>query len=192
MYCVGNSQDFRAMRAPGLINCDNEEMATNIVSSKGTTAHMTEEESASLSTLTIAQRGGNVTKKSQTLQRGKKASIPFASFTVLEFVRYSRALKDEKQLTRMQVLERVRAAGLAKSLNCRLKRLSVVEYRALNMAIKTEEDTQAAYVNFEGLKYSRKNKKTLNRFVNTWAARLKVFVLVDDNRFIPKKVKNLG
>ena len=112
--------------------------------------------------------------------------MPFGGFTVLEFIRYARALKDNAPLNRTAVLRRLRAAGVKRRLNCKLRRLSAVEYRAVSLSAKAEDDTRVAYLNFDGLAYGLKNRRILKRFLNVWEKRYKVFVSVSDKRFMPK------
>jgi len=193
MYCIGNAKDFRAQRGEGIINCDNDEMAASLISSASSSAQfMQDMQKTDLPSMTNGASNNTVglkpTQTKKALKRSKKASIPFSTFSILEFVRYTRALVDDKQLNKIEVTERLNKVGLKRRINCRLKKLSPIEFRALSVASKINESTKSAYLNFEGLKYGRKNKKNLGRFLTHLAKTYKVFALVDDTRFVPKNV----
>ena len=173
MYCIGDATEFRAKRTEGNIYCDNDEMAPNI-------------SAATLSSNNM-QDGDVLSLVNMTTKRKKKAQIPFSTFTILEYVRYTRALVDEKNQSKGQVVERLKQVGLNKKVRCKVKKLTPIEYRALSLATKLEQNTHTAYLNFEGLKYNKKNKKVLTRTLNHLASNLKVYALVDDARFVPKK-----
>ena len=176
MYCIGNAKDFRMQRGDTIINCDNDEMATKSITSGSHNAHI----------MADGQKISLPKMAKKALKRNKKASIPFSSFSILEFVRYNRALVDERQLNKAQVAERLNKVGLKRRINCKLKKLSPVEFRALTLATKLNESTKSTYLNFEGLKYCRKHKIGLSRFLTHLSKQYKVFALVDDTRFVPK------
>jgi len=177
MYCIGDTTEFRDRRGDGVVYCDNDEMAPAITSAGVRACHLADGEKGSL---------GYIVNNS----RRRKTLIPFGTFTILEYVRYSRALVDEKQLPRHAVQERIKRAGLKRKLGCKLRKLTPVEYRALCFAVKVDESTHSAYVNFEGLKYRKKTRTLLRHFLNTWGEKYKVYALVSDVRFVPKKAAN--
>ena len=107
--------------------------------------------------------------------------VPFASFTVDDYLKYRRALNVGEISANIDVfLRRQKLSGLKK-----LKRISPVQMRIVNFLEKTAGVTdKAVVINLDGTKYSRRLNKQLKRFIA--ALNVDVFVCVTDNRFIVK------
>jgi len=172
MYCLGDTTELREKKGEGVIVCNNDELAPTIKSASKKASQQTDGEACNINNITINRR--------------KRALIPFGTFTILEYVRYSRALVEETQMPRQAVLERIKFAGLKRKLTCKLKKLSPVEYRALCFASKVDDKTHSAYINFEGLKYCKKHRASLKKFLELLGQKYKVYAMVNDVRFIPK------
>ena len=172
MYCLGDTAELKERKTEGAVFCNNDELAPVVTSASLKASFLTDGEKVAL---------GNIAPN-----RRKKVLIPFGTFTILEYIRYSRALVDEHQLTRNAAHDKIKSIGLKRKLGCKLKKLSPIEYRALCLAVKLDEGTHSAYVNFEGLKYCRKNRNNLKRFLELWGQKYKVYAMVSDTRFVPK------
>jgi len=169
-YCIGNSKEFRSRRGAGIVNCDNEELAPIITTKNILASSMAD--------------GQKLALKYFWQRKKNKVQIPFGSLTILEFVRFSRALVDKEKLSEQAVLTRIKSVGLKRRLDCKLKKITAIEYRALCLATKISDFTHSAYINFEGLKFCRKNKRAVNSFAKLCAIKYKTYILVDDKRFI--------
>lgn len=102
--------------------------------------------------------------------------VPFADFTVGEYLNYSRALKSKVGD------ETIRAFGLDK--NKRLKALCTVKQRAVMLLEQTAgEVDKPVVINLDGTKYTRRNLRALNallKYVTT------AYVCVTDERFLKR------
>jgi len=172
MYCLGKTREFRAKNGDGIVVCNNDEMLLSVKVAGGNAQSLNDGDKKSASNLVVTKR--------------RKGQIPFGTFTLYEYFRYQRALVDEKPLSKEDVSIKIKKVGLNCPLNTKLKKLSSVEYRALSFAIKLQKDTKETYLNFEGLKYCRKNKKLLTNFLTKLDRSYSVYVNLSDNRFVPK------
>lgn len=112
-------------------------------------------------------------------------AIPFADLTVREYMAYTRALRDPKPLSTNEIRFLLRSAGFRRPLHTRLKRLSRVEYRHLNLAARLEIDTHTVRLNFDGLPYSAANRRRMLTLLKALDGRFDCRVAVTDTRFIP-------
>jgi len=173
MYSFGKSKEFISQKGIGVIVCDNEEQTPNIKVAGSNAQRLKSGDKISASNLVVVKR--------------TKGQIPFGNFTILEYFRYQRALVDERPFSRSEIASRIYTVGLNRSISTKLKRLSPVEFRALTLATKMQEDTTKTFLNFAGLKYCRKNKKLLSNFLSKLDKSFTVFVNLSDTRFVPKK-----
>lgn len=111
--------------------------------------------------------------------------IPFADFTVRDYVAYARSLKARRPLGDDEIRFILRSAGFRKPLYCRVGSLTRVEYRHLCLAAKLEIDTKTIRLNFDGLPYSARHRRQLLRLLRALDTRYDVRVAVTDTRFIP-------
>ena len=104
--------------------------------------------------------------------------VPFASFTVTDYLDYRRALCKDKPT----------AADLAKFELCGKKRigsLCAAELRCVMFLEKTCGTTdKTVVVNLDGIKYSSKNAASLARLLS---ACKDAYVFVTDKRFLPRR-----
>lgn len=114
-------------------------------------------------------------------------TVPFSNMTVQQFVASSRALRTNLPLKRSALKELLVKVGVRRRLGRRMGSLMPAEYRAVCLAAKLEITTKNIYVNYDGLEYSRRNRKVLSRFLKIWGKTYNVFAAVSDTRFIPKK-----
>jgi len=176
MYCLGDTTEFREKKGEGIIFCNNDELAPVVTSASLKASYLTDGDKAQLGTMATNRR--------------KKVLIPFGTFTILEYVRYSRALVDERQLSRHGAHERIKCVGLKRKLGTKLKKLSPIEYRALCLAVRLDDNTHSVYVNFEGLKYCKKHRVSLKHFLELWGEKHKVYAMVSDARFVPRATRH--
>ncbi len=103
--------------------------------------------------------------------------LPFADFTVAEYLEYARALKGEK-VTR-QIIE---TFGIDP--DTRIKRLCTAQYRCVQFLEKTRGIRQKKLaINLDGSAYTKRNAK----FLDTLAALAdEVFICVTDKRYMTK------
>jgi len=171
-YYFNGFNSFSPKKRQGAVWCNNDETAP-IFSSRP----------ALSSTL---KEGVRMSYNRMNISTTRKIQIPFSSFSILEFVRYSRALVDKTNLSALEVEKRIKAVGLNKKVKLRLKKLSPIEYRALSIATKFNDETHSIYLNFENLKFSKKNLKLLNDYIKIWSSRYSVYIFLNDIRFMPK------
>lgn len=107
--------------------------------------------------------------------------VPFASFTVDDYLKYRRALNVGEVSANIDVfLRRQRISGVK-----RLRYISPVQMRIVSFLEKTAGVTEKSVViNLDGTKYSRALNKQLKRFIA--ALPVDVFVCVTDEKFIDK------
>ena len=103
--------------------------------------------------------------------------LPFADFTVAEYLEYARALKGEK-VTR----ETVETFGIDPEM--RIKKLCQAQYRCVQFLEKTRGiRVQKLVVNLDGAKFSKKNKAALDALISLAD---EAFVCITDDRFMTK------
>lgn len=104
--------------------------------------------------------------------------VPFATFTVAEYLNYRRALCREK--APISMLERF---GISE--NTRLGRLTPVEMRCVAFLEKTAGRTESpVVVNLDGARYTRREAELLNNLLKTVSV---AYVCVTDRRFVKKR-----
>jgi len=176
MYAIGKKDEFLLKKGEGVVVCNNDEQTPSISLICGNANNMVD--------------GGASAKaknaKKLLVVKRKKGQIPFGTFTIFEYYKYQRALVDEKPLEKVAIAKRLYKVGLRKRITTKLKKLSAIEFRALTLSIKMQDDTRDTYLNFDGLKYCRKNKKRLQAFLARLDKNYNVFVNLSDNRFVPK------
>ena len=183
MYAIGKRHEFLLKKGEGVVVCNNDEQTPSISLVSGSSNNMTD---ATVGTNTGINANNKTNIKKMLVVKRKKGQIPFGSFTILEYYKYQRALVDEKPLDKTAIVKRLNKVGLKKRVGTKLKKLTAVEFRALTLSIKMQDDTKDTYLNFEGLKYCRKNKKRLHTFLTRLDKSYNVFVNLSDNRFVPK------
>lgn len=101
-------------------------------------------------------------------------AVPFAGFTVEEYLRYRRASEDAEVLRRLGLKPNKRLGGLCSAEN------RAVEYLARAGAGKCAHGAPIV-VNLDGTAYSRRNVRALKRLLLCLAD---AYVCVSDNRFL--------
>ena len=114
-------------------------------------------------------------------------TTPFSNTRLGQFIAYSRALKSSLPLKLDTIKAMLKRAGVRKSVCVKMGALDSIDYRAASIASKLDITTKTVYVNFDGLEYSRRNSKRMNRYLRIWGKDYTVFAAVSDTRFIPKK-----
>lgn len=112
-------------------------------------------------------------------------SVPFANMSLCSFVSYNRSLRSSLPVTLSSVKAILKSVGLRKGAHVRMGALGTVDYRAACLASKLEVTTADIYVNFDGFRFSKRNRRRLNRYLRVWSKKYNVFVAVSDGRFIP-------
>ncbi len=112
--------------------------------------------------------------------------LPFADFSIADYVRYARANLTQLALGKVAIKNLLRLAGYKGSMFRCIKRLSRVDYRKIQLASKVTDKTRIVYVNFDGLPYTKFYKRRLRALLKTWK-KFDVYVSVSDVRFLPKK-----
>lgn len=109
--------------------------------------------------------------------------IPFADMSVSEFVSYGKSLCKTQPAHRREISYYAKLFGF-KSVMCKkLKKLSVPQYRMAQFLTKYDLSVRDVYVNFDGLEYSRANKKAVNGFLSKIKRYFNIYVGVSDFRF---------
>lgn len=112
--------------------------------------------------------------------------LPFCDMLVRDYIAYQRALTRTKPLSDKEIRYLMRAVGCKVSPYKRIKRLSRVQFRHLQLAAKWSVDTKQVYVNLDGLHYSRKNGRQVRALVDALKENFEVYVALSDSRFVPK------
>lgn len=110
--------------------------------------------------------------------------IPFADMSVSEFVAYSKSLCKTQPARRRETSYYAKLFGFKSVMNKKLKKLSVPQYRMAQFLAKYDLSVRDVYVNFDGLEYSRANKKALEGFLSKIKRYFNIYVGVSDYRFM--------
>ncbi|MCH5161724.1 MAG: hypothetical protein J1G04_06810 [Clostridiales bacterium] len=103
--------------------------------------------------------------------------LPFADFTVSDYLNYARALKSEK-VTRQAIED----FGISPDI--KIKKLSPVQYRCVQFLEKTRGAKQKKLViNLDGAKFSKKSARGLAALISKAD---EVYVCVTDDRYITR------
>ncbi len=130
--------------------------------------------------------GGLVSDKNgETVVVKSDEPLPFADFTVGEFVAYSRALTSEKPMTDSDVAELARSLSLRVPLRKKMGELTVVQRRSVMLLAKHMKNLRSVFINMDGSDYSPRVKFDLTRLLRSLSDRINLFVSVSDLRFIP-------
>ncbi len=119
-------------------------------------------------------------------------TVPFSNTRLGQFIAYSRALKSHLPLKLDTIKEMLKSAGIKKNVCAKMGTLDVIDYRAASLAAKLDITTKTVYVNFDGLRFTRRNSKKIARYLRIWSKTYSVFVSVSDSRFIPRKAHVLN
>ena len=114
-------------------------------------------------------------------------TTPFSNTRLGQFIAYSRALKSRLPLRLETIKSMLKCAGVRKSICAKMGSLDSIDYRAARLVSQIDITTKTIYVNFDGLEYTHKNAKKVNRYLRVWGKSYDVFVAVSDSRFIPQK-----
>ncbi len=102
------------------------------------------------------------------------APVPFGGFRVIDYLRYRRALCDEKLLP-------ADIARLGVNPNKKLRRLCAAERRIVQFLEKTLGKTdKPVIVNLDGIRYTRRNMSALKRLLSVVP---RAYIFVTDKRF---------
>ncbi len=112
-------------------------------------------------------------------------AFPFADMSVSEFIRYNRMIitRDLWKNGHMRKFIK-KSCGKRIGLRAKVGSLGLFAYRAVQILSLITTETEEILVNFDGLPYSKENRRSLYRFLSHLKQRCKVVVAVSDNRFI--------
>jgi len=113
--------------------------------------------------------------------------LPFKNFTVLEFVRYRRALIDDEIMAVGTLKKLLKEYKVNKKLNCKIKRLSTIEYRTVCLIAKLNSNADFVCLNFDGLKETYFNRLKLNKLLKILKHKFNVYLATTDKKLIPKE-----
>ncbi len=119
-------------------------------------------------------------------------TVPFSNTRLGQFIAYSRALRSNLPLRLDAIKGMLKSAGIKKNVCAKMGTLDIIDYRAASLAAKLDITTKTVFVNFDGLRFTRRNSKKLNRYLQIWGKNYAVFVAVSDSRFIPRKAAVLN
>ncbi len=111
---------------------------------------------------------------------------PFADFTVLQYVRYERALIDAPRLSDEAIRQILRACGTKARLHARMGKLSFVDRRLVTLAARVTLQTVTVAINLDGVPFSRALRTRLHRAAAKLSRKYEVWISVTDSRFINK------
>lgn len=120
--------------------------------------------------------------------RGK---IPFSNMCVGEYIRYQRATTCEKPTATPEIEQYNKVLGLGLKFSKKMGALDLFSYRKAQILSRYNGSVRQVYVNFDGLLFSKRNNKKLQKLLESLKKFFTVFVAVTDYRFIPsgQKVK---
>jgi hypothetical protein len=115
--------------------------------------------------------------------------IPFADMSVESYVAYSRALFDAQNMSRKRICSLLKKTGFSKKSRIRMKKLDTFDFRKVQIASKLREDSKTVYINLDGVEYSKRNLRRVQRLIKSLKG-LDVFLIVSDVAFVryPSKV----
>lgn len=111
---------------------------------------------------------------------------PFADFTVLQYIRYERALIDAPRLSDAQIKKLLRTCGTKASLRSRLGKLSFVDRRLVTLAARITPQTVTVAIDLDGVPYSGFLRSRLHRAASKLSKKYEVWICVTDSRYIAK------
>lgn len=114
-----------------------------------------------------------------------QGAIPFGELTVRDYVAYHRALRHDHPLSDREIRFLLRLAACRLPLYRRVRTLSRVQFRHLQLCARLEPETTSVRLNFDGLNFTLRHKRQLNALLTALSKRYRVAVAVTDSRFIP-------
>ena len=112
--------------------------------------------------------------------------VPYADMSVAEFVAYSKSLIKAQPVRDRETAYYARLFGFKLSVKRRLKSLDVPKYRMAQFLAKYDLSVRDVFINFDGYEYSRRHRKSIERFVKKLKRYFNVFIAVSDYRFSPE------
>lgn len=109
--------------------------------------------------------------------------LPFAKFTVYQYIIYQTSLFGRSRLTRNKIKLMLQSVGAKFSINQKIASLTKIEYRQMLLSYKITFNTHTVYLNCDGIEFNKKNLKQLNVLLDALSKTIKVFVAVSDSRF---------
>ena len=115
-------------------------------------------------------------------------TLPFSDMSVRSFIAYRRSLINDKckAMSSREVRSYLKAVGCKVKIRRKVGSLSTTQYRHLCLASNYKVGATRAYLNLDGLPYTRYNKRALRALVKKLSRIFSVFVAVSDTRFIPR------
>ena len=115
-------------------------------------------------------------------------TLPFSDMSVRSFIAYKRSLITDKckAMSAREVRCYLKAVGCKLSTRRKVGTLPTAQYRHLCLASNFKVGATRVYLNFDGLAYTRYNKRALRALVKKLSRAYAVFVAVSDSRFIPR------
>lgn len=105
-------------------------------------------------------------------------TIPYGGMRVGEYLAYCRCESDSVSQKRNKLF------SLRLRFNKRMRSLSVVEYRAVQLLARFKPAAKEVFINLDGLEFSRTARIKVKRLVRKMARFYRVFVAVSDYRFV--------
>ena len=115
---------------------------------------------------------------------------PYGSFTVEQYISYNGRLVKGKGCQKEEATAFFRKVlGKRLAFTRKVSTLSTVQYRALALFTLITEKTEQVIVNFDGTRFSRGVKKSIERMASALSQSFDTTVCVTDERLISKRAK---
>lgn len=111
--------------------------------------------------------------------------IPFKELSVAEYVAYERSLGPNPVVGEREIGYYTRLFSFALRPGTKLGRLDAVRFRMAQLLAAYDLSVRRAYVNFDGMLYSRRAAKRLDAFIRGAGKYMDLYVYVSDYRFLP-------
>ncbi|MDR0425716.1 MAG: hypothetical protein LBH24_00940 [Clostridiales bacterium] len=113
-----------------------------------------------------------------------EGEIPFAAMSVAEYVAYSKSLIRKVPVRDRETAYYLKLFRTGLSPSNRMKRLTTVEYRSVQLVAGYDLSVTALYINMDGYLYTRRNARALERMLKSLSRFFKLHVAVTDFRFM--------
>ena len=101
---------------------------------------------------------------------------PFGNFKVGEYIEYHRSLILGRKIKRSETKYYNKFFSLQLKLGKKMRSLTAVEYRCAQFLSRYTLDARKIYIVFDGIEYSAKNKKRLDKFVGSLSKYFHIFI----------------
>lgn len=116
--------------------------------------------------------------------------IPYANMRVGEYLGYARSLKTRLPIDASEAKRLLQRVGLRVRLSRKMRSLPRYLFRGVLLAAALEDDTRHAWINLDGVAYSRRTCRNVRRMLQSTERMFEeVHAAVSDYRFIPKNAR---